>query len=369
MCQNRRMGEIDERFLPVVREMRGQVESGLRPSIQIGVDWRGELVLDTAVGDRATTASHYLLWSTTKPAVALALLGLVEEGAVALDDRVGATIPEFACNGKETVTVAHVLSHRGGFPDNSPEIRRTLFPIMRDWKAALRFVCEMPAAWEPGSARGYHPFSGWLILGELVQRLEDRPLAESVWTRVIEPAGISRGSWSLGEPDRLESPALAVRTNGAKGAPPEAEARHWSDPETHAAVLPGASGISRANEYVKLFRALLDGGAGIVRAETVRLATFPHAVGSVDRTFLQDIPWGLGFHLKHVRPSLDDCGPGATPGTFGHAGHFLVNTAWADPGRDLAVCILSNGLAPARDGMRAVSRLSQSVHDAVDGAR
>ena len=103
-----------------------------------------------------------------------------------------------------------------------------------------------------------------------------------------------------------------------------------------------------------------------MKPETVRLATFPHAVGTVDRTFLIDIPWGLGFHLKHVRPSLDDCGPGATPGSFGHAGHFLVNTAWADPGRDLAVCILSNGLAPARDGMAAVGRLSQSIHDVVD---
>lgn len=362
MWQNRVMGE---RFGPVLDEMRRQVESGLRPSLQIAVDWRGKLVLDAAVG-AADTESHYVLWSSTKPAVALALLGLIEEGAIGLDDKVAATIPEFGCNGKQAVTVAHLLTHRGGFPDNTPEVRRKLFPIMRDWDAALSFVCAMDAIWEPGTARGYHPFSGWLVLGELIQRLDGRPLAESVWTRVLEPAGLARGSWSLGEPDVLDSAPLHIETNGAKGAPPEAEARHWSDPETHAAVLPGASGISRANEYVKLFRALLDGGGRIVRPETVRLATFPHVVGIIDRTFLQDIPWGLGFHLKHVRPSLDDCGAGATPGTFGHAGHFLVNTAWADPGRDLAVCILSNGLAPAREGMRAVSRLSQAVHDAID---
>ena len=359
------MGE-DERFRPVVDEMRRQVASGLRPSIQIAVDWRGKLVLDAAAGICASPDCHYVLWSTTKPAVALALLGLIEEGAIGLDDKVGATIPEFACNGKEAVSVAHLLTHRGGFPDNVPEVRRELFPLMRDWPAALEYVCGMSAAWEPGTARGYHPFSGWLIVGELVQRLDGRPLAESVWTRVLEPAGLARGSWSLGEPDRLDSAPLAVETNGAKGAPPEAEAAYWSDPATHAAVLPGASGISRANEYVKLYRALLDGGGGVVREETVRLATFPHVVGTIDRTFLRDIPWGLGFHLKHVRPSLDDCGAAATPGTFGHGGHFLVNTAWADPGRDLAVCILSNGLAPAREGMDAVGRLSQAVHDVVD---
>jgi len=360
------------RMQGVIDEMQRQVDGGLRPSIQIAVDWRGETVLDTAVGTDATPDSHYLLWSTTKPAVALAVLSLVEEGAVSLDDRVSETLPEFGCNGKETATLAHLLTHRGGFPDNPPEIRRELFPIMRDWDAALSYVCAMQAAWEPGTDRGYHPFSGWLVLGEIVRRLDGRPLAESLRARVLEPAGIAKDAFSLGEPEGLSSSPLAVETNGARGAPPQAEADHWNDPVTQAAVLPGASGISRANQYVKLFRALLDGGAGpggrIVSPDTVRLATFPHVVGIRDRTFLQDIPWGLGFHLKHVRPALDDCGASATPGTYGHGGHFLVNTAWADPGRDLAVCILSNGLAPAREGTRAVGAISQAVHQAVDAA-
>ena len=121
---------------------------------------------------------------------------------------------------------------------------------------------------------------------------------------------------------------------------------------------------------VKLYRCLLAGGEGpggrILSETMLRCATFPHAVGIVDRTFLRDIPWGLGFHLKHVKPTLDDCGHGATPGTFGHAGHFMSNTAWADPGKDLAACILSNGLAEPRAGLRAVSQLSQCIHDVVD---
>jgi CubicO group peptidase (beta-lactamase class C family) len=100
----------------------------------------------------------------------------------------------------------------------------------------------------------------------------------------------------------------------------------------------------------------------------VRTATFPHAVGIRDRTFLVDVPWGLGFHLKHVRPSLDDCGETATPGTFGHAGHFIASTAWADPGKDLCAAILTNGLVERRAGFAAVKALSQSIHDVVDAA-
>ena len=62
---------IDERFRPVAERMQSQVDQGLRPSIQVAVDWRGERVLDHAVGGGATPGSHYVLWSTTKPFVAL----------------------------------------------------------------------------------------------------------------------------------------------------------------------------------------------------------------------------------------------------------------------------------------------------------
>jgi CubicO group peptidase (beta-lactamase class C family) len=355
------------RVLEVARE---QIAAGLRPAIQVAVDWRGELVLDAAVGPGVGADDCFVLWSSTKPFVAVALLQIMEQRGIDLDERVAKTIPEFGAHGKGAVTFAHLLTHRGGFPASDPELRRGLFPLLRDWDRALEYVCGLPLDWEPGTARGYHPFSSWFVVGELVQRLDQRPLADALRARVLEPAGIERGGFTLGRPAELDSAPVPVRTNGEQGAPPEVEARYWSDPETHRAVIPGGGGIARAREVIKLYRALLRGGRGangrLLSERFVRLATFPHAVGTIDRTFLRDIPWGLGFHLKHVRPSLDDCGTTATPGTFGHAGHFMVNTAWGDPGKDLAVCILSNGLSAPRPGTQAVSDLSQAVHDCVD---
>ena len=363
---------LAERFSGVLDEMKHQVDADLRPSLQVAVDWRGERVFEAAYGNGATPESCYLLWSTTKPFIAVTLLQLIEEGRADLDDRVAKYIPEFASGGKERATLAHVLSHRGGFPDTAPGTHRELQRVLHDFPAALRYVCEMPALWEPGRDRGYHPASGWIVLGEIIQRLDGRPLAEALRARVLEPLAIPDNAFSLGEPERLRSPAMRISSNGARGAPGQTEVDFWNDPATLAALIPGAGGISSASEIVKLYRALLDGGSGpegrLLSPEMVRRATFPHAVGLVDRTFQQDIPWGLGFHLKHVRPSLDDCGATATPGTFGHGGHFLVNTAWADPGKDLAACILSNGLTQARAGIRAVAALSQSIHDVVDGS-
>jgi len=352
--------------------MARQLASGLRPTLQIAVDWRGRRVFERALGPGASVDATYVLWSATKPFVAVALLQLVEEGKLELDTRVAAHIPEFGTRGKERVTVAELLSHRGGFPDNTPELSRALARVSRDWNESLRFVCDMALAWPPGTDRGYHPSSAWFIAGELVQRLDGRALPDALRARVLDPLAIPRDGFSLGRPQDLAASPLRVETRDAKGAPPAREAEFWNDPRTHAAVIPGASGIARARSLVAFYRALLDAGRGangrILSEAMVRCATFPHVVGIRDRTFVRDIPWGLGFHLKHVVPALDDCGTRATPGTYGHAGHFLVNTAFADPGRDLAVAILSNGLSEPRAGMAGVTALADAVHASIDAA-
>ena len=60
-------------------------------------------------------------------------------------------------------------------------------------------------------------------MGELVQRLDERPLAEAVRRRVLDPAGVARDGFSLGEPDLLPQPPQAVHTRDERGAPPATE--------------------------------------------------------------------------------------------------------------------------------------------------
>jgi CubicO group peptidase (beta-lactamase class C family) len=365
-------GFVEPDFSALESEMARQLASGLRPTLQIAVDWRGRRVFERALGPGASADSSYVLWSSTKPLVAVALLQAVDEGKLSLDTRIATHIPEFGAHGKDKVTLAQLLSHRGGFPDNTPELARALGQVSRDWNEALRFVCDMALAWQPGTDRGYHPTSSWFIAGELLQRIDGRPLYDSLRARVLDRLGVPRDGFTLGRPEELSAPPMRVTTRDVHGAPRQSEADFWNDPRTHSAVIPGAGGIARARSLVAFYRALLAGGRGaegrILSQAMVRSATFPHVVGIRDRTFLIDIPWGLGFHLKHVVPALDDCGTVASPGTFGHGGHFLVNTAFADPGRDLAVAILSNGLCEPRAGRAAVTALSDAVHAAIDAA-
>ncbi|MCH8083731.1 MAG: beta-lactamase family protein [Myxococcales bacterium] len=114
---------MSDRFDALRREMQRQIDEGIRPSIQVAVDWRGELVFDEAVGAGATPDSNYLLWSSTKPLVAVALLQIIDEGGAKLRDRVRSYIPEFGVRGKESCTIAHLLSHRGGFPDSGKRMK------------------------------------------------------------------------------------------------------------------------------------------------------------------------------------------------------------------------------------------------------
>src|SRR5436309_8337392 len=87
---------------------------------QLYVSLQGETLLDHAGGMAqpgvAMTAESLMLWfSSTKPLTAVAIGQLWERGLLQLDDLVVTYLPTFR-NGKETATIRHLLTHRGGFP-------------------------------------------------------------------------------------------------------------------------------------------------------------------------------------------------------------------------------------------------------------
>ena len=80
--------------------------------------------------------------------------------------------PAFGQNGKERVTLRHVLSHRGGFPMTPPELTRERWG---DWEAAMRAIAAMPLEHEPGTVSAYHYLTQQWVCAELVRRLDGRP--------------------------------------------------------------------------------------------------------------------------------------------------------------------------------------------------
>ena len=148
--------------------------------------------------------------SVSKTITATAIMKLVEDGKLKLDDRVapfithlvpapGATVdPRW-----EQITVRHLLNHSGGWDRDKPN--GGFEPIDRPGVAAaavgapapassetlIRYMKGMPLDFTPGERFAYSNF-GYIILGRVIERVSGTPYPEYVRARVLQPVGANR---------------------------------------------------------------------------------------------------------------------------------------------------------------------------------
>src|SRR5690348_17174533 len=107
--------KVDGALGQLLEAARRDVDRGRVPACQLAVARDGELLAFETFGD-ATNDTRFAIFSATKPIVASAVWVLLGEGKLELARPVRDWIPEFASNGKETVTLEQVLLHTAGFP-------------------------------------------------------------------------------------------------------------------------------------------------------------------------------------------------------------------------------------------------------------
>lgn len=343
--------------LPRTREA---IETGVREGLHLGaqvyVSLRGETVADAALGENRPgeplTRDHLMLWlSSTKPVTAVAVAQLWERGLVELDDPVVLHVPEFAANGKEGITLRHLLTHTGGI-----RMLDTGWP-QRSWEEIVAKICAMKPEprWTPGQKAGYHQASSWFILGEVVQRLSGRPFPEYIRKEIFEPIGMA-DSW-IGMPGERyrayhESGRIGAMWNTEK---PEPVSHGWDTEERCVRPSPGGNGYGPIRELGRFYEMLLARGAWesrrVILPQTVEAFTTPSRVGMMDVTFKHVLDWGLGFIINSVQYGAETVpygyGHHASPRTFGHSG-YRSSTGFADPESRLAVALAFNG-TPAND--------------------
>jgi len=370
----------------VAEEFRKATEAGeLYHGAQLAVFREGRCVLETGGGlARVRTGvpvepeTTFVIYSSTKGVAALVMLMLHERGELHVDEPVVKYWPEFARlhPEKASVTIRHVLSHRGGFPI-APD-----WLTARHWgdrDALRRAMEELPLSWTPGEQNGYHPNNFGHMLNELCERVDGRDLGRFAREEIFEPLGI--GDFWIGLP---ADPALEARVAWCynrlqEDAPPEStgltrstgltgdgtaaaveqqaqeetyevdparpgrdpEERHpFNRPATWRAVLPASGGIATARALAHYYAPLALGGeldgVRLVRKESLDHATTPtNRRGEVDRTIGFKIRWGTGWHM-------DLYGQGSSLRTFGHAGAG-GQVGFADPDRGLSFAFVCNG--------------------------
>ncbi|MGY4710400.1 serine hydrolase domain-containing protein [Mycolicibacterium sp. CBM1] len=127
------------------------------------------------------------VFSGTKGLTSTCVHLLADRGELDLDAPVATYWPEFACNGKQDITVASVLGHRSGVigPRTRLHWRDTA-----DWDRVCDELAAAEPWWQPGTAQGYHMVSFGFILGEVVRRLTGRTIGQYLRTEIAEPMGI-----------------------------------------------------------------------------------------------------------------------------------------------------------------------------------
>jgi CubicO group peptidase (beta-lactamase class C family) len=320
-------------------------------------------------------------WSVGKGILACLVLTLVERGQLSLDEPVQVRWPEFAAEGKGSVSLRMLMSHRAGMP----AIRTRLAEgEWQDWSAMCTALAAQEPWWEPGSDHGYHVNTYGFLVGELVRRATGRSPGHAL--REILGAPLDADFfWGVPESRRarvaevdVPNVVLSEPAQWAQAFPPTGDAVHdtmtWhayfnppglcgigalgSDAWLRAEV-PSTNGHATARGVALLYDALLRGssdGTPWVGSSLLGEATTIHSDG-MDRLLGRPSRFGLGFQL----PSPDrPLGPsGAAFGHYGYGGQLGM----ADPAAGVVFAFLTS-----RPGDRWQTPRTQALVDAVYAA-
>ena len=356
-----------ERRLPrVMAELRRGIESGLCTGAQLSCSLPGEPPLHTWVGHvregepfRRDILCNWM--STTKLVAVVAIGQLWERNLLSPSEPVAKYIPEFGRNGKEGVLVEHLLTHTAGIPYAD----MAMWARLHEWRGVLDAICDasLEAGWEPGKRAGYHPYSAWFLLGELVRRVDGRDFARYVREEIFLPLGMR--DCYVGMPAAeyhayASAGRIAELRTLAKGGQLVGKRSHGTSPNEVMACVPGANGRGPAEQWLRLFQMLAahgvapDGTTRLLQPSTVRRLSTRHRVGMHDEVQGIRCDWSLGLAVGSAL-----CGEHASAGTFGHGGS-QSSLGLVDPLHGLSVVIVCNarpGPRPHHERMRRLTTL------------
>ena len=326
------------------------IARGQNPGVQLYVSRRGEPLLDAGYGDGwpgvPMTADSITMWlSAVKPVTTIAIGQLVDRGQVEIDQPVVSWIPEFGQRGKESVTVRHLLEHTAGF--RFVAARWSFDP----WDEIIQTICQakLEKDWVPGQRAGYHVASSWYVLGEIVRRVDGRPIDRYVREEIFEPLGMD-DSWLAMPEDRYDVYGDRIAPTFQSELGEESANPVWSTSAGAAICRPGGSGrgpIRELGTFYEHLLAIIAGKSGVVTLDTLRTLTTRSRINMFDRTFNHTVDWAPGFMVdsKHHGEETVPYGFGRYCGrsTFGHAG-AQSSTGFADPENELVVAVVFNGM-------------------------
>lgn len=343
--------------------MNAAVAQGIFPGAVLLVSGRGEILLQRAygmadifAGRRMTCDTVFDLASLTKPlATVLAVMRLIERGRLSLDRLCRSDWPQFRGDGKERITIRHLLSHCSGLPawrpyylhlrGYAPEVRALMLQ---------RAVLAEPLLSPPGERPQYSDI-GFLVLQWIVEHVTGRSLNRFLEADVYGPQAVD--SLFFVEHDR-HTPRrdyAATELCPLRGRLLVGEV-HDDNAHLSGGVAGHAGLFGTAGAVWKVLQGLLAAEKG----------TEPHPSFETELVQLfferqSDSRWTLGFDT----PALTNSSAGRffSAGSVGHLG-YTGTSFWMDRRCGIIVILLTNRVHPSRynTGIRS---FRPCLHDAV----
>ena len=258
------------------------------PGISVAVALKGKLVVSAGVGFAdldnlipATGSTVFNIGSVSKVNTAVAVMQLVEQGKVSLDDSIQKYIPAFPEKPEGTISIKHVLTHTAGVrhyrPTDFPESEDNESTRPLSWEDGLRIFRDDPLLFRPGQYYFYSSYAVNLLQG-VIEKASGVSFEDFMRRNVWGPAGMLSTSFDV--PARIV-PHRAKSYRLVGGQP----ANYFFNDLTYKFASGGM--ISTAEDLVRLGAALNHGN--LLRAETVALMYGPQ-LDPVMRFEEKDLP-------------------------------------------------------------------------------
>ena len=344
--------------------MHAGISEGIFPGAVLHVRAGDKVVFEQAYGRadifadrRMTKETLFDLASLTKPlATSLAVMSLVQQGEMGLDDTCVKICPELKNSDKAAITVRQLLNHSSGLPAWRP-----FFMNLKNQgpsssrRELMRLLMREPLEHSPGQGTSYSDL-GYMLLHLLVERLTEQPLNLYVEEHIYLPLGISHLSFNcLSQPvansERYAATQLCPWRNRLMiGQVDDDNAWAAGGVAGHAGLFGTADGVGR------LLSALVradqdDDGSGVFDPAQVRL-------------FFNSRPgerWALGFDTPAEHGS--SAGRFFPNDSVGHLG-FTGTSFWVHRRRRIVVVLLTNRVHPFRF-QSGIKDFRPRLHDAV----
>ena len=389
-------GFSEERLARIPRFLEAQVAAGHLPGALTLIWRRGGVAHSSMVGQmdmgRATPMRAdgvFRLYSMTKPVTAVALLMLMEEGRIALDDPVARFIPGFAnlklADGsapKRAMTVLDLLRHTAGFTygfhNRTPidaqyrRMRIAEFDTEGGLAAMIAQLETLPLEYSPGEAWIYSVAID--VVGYLIERVSGQSYAAFVREKILAPLKMVDTDFQVAASKRERFAACYMLKDGKLDLFDDPQNSPWFAPPR---LESGGGGLAgTADDYLRFCRMLLNNGeldgARLLSPKTVQLMTANHLPGLKEiadlspaaDAFNESGYRGIGFGLG-VAVTLDPARVGI-PGTAGEFawGGMATTTFFVDPREDMAMIFMTQAIL---DTGRRV-RLRRDLRSLIYGA-